>query len=246
MWLTKAKTAKPTVIESMLDLAYPVFVRRSSRRRSIELRVTVTGLIRVLCPLVMTDSQISAFIESKSSWIESKLRQSITRQSDEYVPSLEAGAMWRFRGQALRLKFEVGQGRVEVDDTFLTVYSDAGDARQTIEAWYFEQAEQYLLNRTNYYAEQMGLRPRKVQLKAYRSMWGRCNSRHEIAYDWRVIQAPDSVIDYLVIHELSHLRHFNHSDDFWNLVGSFQPSYQDSKAWLKANAHWVKHTFTSS
>ena len=214
MWFMKAKTAKPTVIESTLELSHPVSVRRSSRRRSIELRVTGTGLVRVLCPLAMTDSQIGAFIESKSSWIESKLQQSTMRQSEEYVPSFEAGAMWRLRGQTLRLKFEVGQERVEVDDTILTVYSDTGDARQTMESWYSEQAEQYLLNRTKYYAEQMGLRPRKVQLKTYRSMWGRCNSRHEIAYDWRVIQAPDWVIDYLVIHELSHLRHFNHSDDF--------------------------------
>jgi predicted metal-dependent hydrolase len=246
MWFMKAKTAKPTVIESTLELSHPVSVRRSSGRRSIELRVTGTGLVRVLCPLAITDSQISAFIELKSPWIELKLRQSISRQSNEYVPSFEPDAMWRFRGQALRLKFELGQERVEVDDTFLTVYSDVGDARQTMEAWYFEQAEQYLLNRTNYFSEQMGLRPRKVQLKAYRSMWGRCNSRHEIGYDWRVIQAPVSAIDYLVIHELAHLRHFNHSDDFWTLVGSFQPDYQDSKAWFKANAHWVKHSFTSS
>jgi predicted metal-dependent hydrolase len=245
MWFTKAKTAKPTVIESTLELAYPVSVRRSSRRRSIELRVTGTSLVRVLCPLVMTDSQISAFIESKSLWIESKLQQSELRRV-ESVPSFEDGSLWRFRGQALQLKLREGQEHVVMDDNYLTVYLNAGDARQTLEAWYFKQAEQYLLNRTNYFSEQMGLRPRKVQLKAYRSMWGRCNSRHEIAYDWRVIQSPDLVIDYLVIHELSHLRHFNHHDDFWDLVGSFQPDYQDSKAWLKANARWVKHTFISS
>ena len=229
----------------MLDLAYPVSVRRSSRRRSIELRVTGTGLVRVLCPVVMTDSQISAFIESKSPWIESKLCQSAMRQT-ESVSSFEDGSLWRFRGQALQLKLREGQEYVVMDDNYLTVYLNARDARQTLEAWYFKQAEQYLLNRTNYFSEQMGLRPRKVQLKAYRSMWGRCNSRHEIAYDWRVIQAPDSAIDYLVIHELAHLRHFNHSDDFWTLVGLFQPDYQDSKAWLKANANRVKHTFTSS
>jgi len=245
MWFTKAKTAKPTVIESTLELAYPVSVRRSSRRRSIELRVTGAGLVRVLCPLAMTDSQISIFINSKSSWIESKLQQSESRQV-ELVPSFEDGSLWRFRGQALQLKLREGQEHVVMDDNYLTVYSNAGDARQTLEAWYFMQAEQYLLNRTNYFSEQMGLRPRKVELKGYRSMWGRCNARHEIAYDWRVIQAPDWVINYLVIHELSHLRHFNHHGDFWSLVRTFQPNYEESKAWLKANAHWVKHTFTSS
>jgi predicted metal-dependent hydrolase len=245
MWFTKAKTAKPTLIESTLGLAYPVSVRRSSRRRSIELRVTGAGLVRVLCPLAMTDSQIRAFIESKSSWIESKLQQSELRQV-EFEPSFEDGSLWRFRGQALQLKLREGQEHVVMDDNYLTVYSNAGDARQTLEAWYFMQAEQYLLNRTNYFSEQMGLRPRKVELKGYRSMWGRCNARHEIAYDWRIIQAPDPVIDYLVIHELSHLRHFNHHSDFWSLVRTFQPDYEESKTWLKANARWVKHTFTSS
>jgi len=244
MWFMKAKTAKPTVIESTLELSHPVSVRRSSRRRSIELRVTGTGLVRVLCPLAMTDSQIGAFIESKSSWIESKLQQSESRQV-ELVPSFEDGSLWRFRGQALRLKLREGQEHVVMDDKYLTVCLNAGDARQTLEAWYFKQAEEYLLNRTNYFAELTGLRPRKVELKAYRSMWGRCNSRREIAYDWRVIQSPDLVIDYLVIHELSHLRHFNHHVDFWELVRSFQPNYEDSKAWLRANANWVKRTFTS-
>ena len=245
MWFTKLKSPKSEVIESTLDLAYPISVRRSSRRHSIELRVTGAGLVRVLCPLAMTDSQISIFINSKSSWIESKLQQSELRQV-ELVPSFEDGSLWRFRGQALQLKLREGQEHVVMDDNYLMVYSNAGDARQTLEAWYFKQAEQYLLNRTNYFSEQMDLRPRKVELKAYRSMWGRCNSRREIAYDWRVIQSPDLVIDYLVIHELSHLRHFNHHGDFWDLVRSFQPNYEDSKAWLKVNAHWVKQTFTSS
>jgi len=245
MWFTKPKTAKPKVIESTLNLTYPVSVRRSSRRRSVELRVTGSGQVRLLCPLAMTDSQISVFIDSKSSWIQSKLQQSALRQT-ESVPSVEDGALWRFRGQALNLKLREGQEHVVMDDNYLTVYSNAGEARQTLEAWYFKQAERYLLNRTNYFSEQMGLRPRKVELKGYRSMWGRCNARREIAYDWRVIQAPDWVIDYLVIHELSHLRYFNHQGDFWSLVRTFQPNYEESKAWLKANAHWVKHTFTSS
>ena len=65
-------------------------------------------------------------------------------------------------------------------------------------------------------------------------MWGRCNFRHEIAYDWRIIMAPDPVIDYLVIHQLCHLAYFDHSPHFWRLVGSLQPTYEESKPWLRS------------
>lgn len=244
MWFTKPKTAKPKVIESMVNFTYPVSVRRSSRRCSIELRVTGNGQVRLLCPLAMTDSQICAFIDSKASWIQSKLQQSAFRQT-KTVPSVEEGARWQFRGHTLQLKLGEGQEQVVAGDTHLNVLSNTGDFKGALKAWYFAQAEDYLLERTRQFSKQMNLSPRKVQLKTYRSMWGRCNSRHEIAYDWRVIQAPDSVIDYLVVHELAHLRHFNHSPAFWQLVGLHLPTFQDAKQWLRDNAYWVKQTLGS-
>lgn len=242
MWFTKPKTAKPKVIESTLNLTYPVSVRRSSRRRSIELRVTGNGQVRLLCPLAMTDSQISVFIDSKASWIQSKLQQSALRQT-ESAPSVENGALWRFRGHTLQLTLDEGQEHVVMDDTHLNVFSSTGDFGRVLKAWYFSQAEQHLLERTHHFSKQMDVSPRKVQLKAYRSMWGRCNSRQELAYDWRVIQAPDSVIDYLVVHELAHLRHFNHSPAFWQLVGLHMPAFRDAKQWLRENARVIKGVF---
>jgi predicted metal-dependent hydrolase len=244
MWFAKLKSPKSEVIESTLDLAYPVSVRRSSRRRSIELRVTSSGQVRLLCPLAMTDSQISVFIDSKASWIHSKLQQRELRQV-ESVSFLENGSLWRFRGQTLRLKLCTGREHVATDDVYLTVSAGTDDFRHVLKAWYIDKAEEHLLNRTNYFSQQMNLSPSKVQLKAYRSMWGRCNSRQEIAYDWRIIQAPDAVIDYLVVHELAHLRHFDHSSAFWHLVGSHVPTFPEAKHWLRANAYWMKQTLSA-
>ena len=242
MWFRKPNKPQPKVVESTLNLAFPVSVRRSSKRRSIELRVSVEGAVRVLCPIAMTDSQIGAFIDSKSSWIESKLSQIASRQL-ESPSSLEDGSLWRFRGQQFTLKLETGDARVLLEGDFLTVYSDLTDAERLLRDWYQRQAESHLLSRTAYFSERMNVQPTKVQLKAYRSMWGRCNARHEIAFDWRVIQAPDRVIDYLVVHELAHLHHFNHSPAFWQCVESQIPCFRDSKQWLREHARRVKGVF---
>lgn len=242
MWFRKPNKPQPKVVESTLNLAYPVSIRRSSKRRSIELRVSVEGAVRVLCPIAMTDSQIGAFIDSKSSWIESKLSQIASRQL-ESPPSLEDGSLWRFRGQQFTLKLEAGDARVLLEGDFLTVYSDLTDAERLLRDWYHRQAESHLLSRTAYFSERMNVQPTNLQLKAYRSMWGRCNARHEIAFDWRVIQAPDPVIDYLVVHELAHLHHFNHSPAFWQCVESQIPCFRDSKQWLREHARLVKGVF---
>ena len=244
MWFRKPTNPQSKVIESTLNLAYPVSVRRSSKRRSIELRVSGGGGLRVLCPIAMTDFQIGAFIDSKSSWIESKLSQIASRQL-ESPPSLEDGSLWRFRGQEFTLKLETGDARVLLEGDFLTVYSDLTAAERLLRDWYYRQAESYLLSRTAHFSERMNVEPAKVQLKAYRSMWGRCNARHEIAFDWRVIQAPDSVIDYLVVHELAHLHHFNHSPEFWQCVESQLPRFRDSKLWLREHARLVKGVFAA-
>ena len=106
--------------------------------------------------------------------------------------------------------------------------------------WLREQAEKRLLKRVQYFAKRMELVPQRIEVKDYKSIWGRCNSREEIAFDWRIIQAPDDVLDYLVVHELSHLKHFNHSKQFWALVSVILPDYRSSKKWLLRNGRSLR------
>ena len=109
--------------------------------------------------------------------------------------------------------------------------------------WFYQRAREILLDRTEFYSQALGHRPKKIILKAYRSMWGRCNARGEIAFDWRIVMAPDSVIEYLVVHELCHLIHFDHSCRFWDLVESVKPDFRESKSWLRTNALRIKQMF---
>ena len=247
MWFSKSETAKAKVVESTLNLTYPVSVRRSSRRRSIELRVTAASDVWILCPLEISDTQIVDFLRSRADWIESKLLLNQTRAALP-CPDYESGSIWQLRGQGFVLELSVGPRSVVLDTDRLRVKTDSMDTEKVkgiLKSWYIQQAEDCLLGRTQHFASCLGVKPSRVQLRQYRSQWGRCNSRQEIAFDWRVIMAPDSVIDYLVIHELCHIKHFNHSSDFWSLVGSLQPNYRESKDWLRANSYWIKQTFGS-
>ena len=247
MWFSKLETAKAKVIESTLTLTYPVSVRRSSRRRSIELRVTGASEVRILCPLEISDTQIVDFVRSKADWIESKLLLNQTRAAI-VSPDYESGSIWQLRGQRFVLELSIGPRSVILGTEQLRVKADSigtEKVKSILKSWYIQQAEDCLLRRTQHFASRLGVKPSRVQLRQYRSQWGRCNSRQEIAFDWRVIMAPDPVIDYLVIHELCHIKQFNHSSDFWSLVGSLQPNYRESKDWLRANSYWIKQTFRS-
>jgi predicted metal-dependent hydrolase len=100
---------------------------------------------------------------------------------------------------------------------------------------YNKQAEPKLIEKTRRYAETVGVEPEKVGIKTYKSRCGTCNSKGHIDYNWRIIMAPHSVIDYVVVHELGHLKHFNHSKNFRHQVERIMPEYREHQAWLKAN-----------
>ena len=116
------------------------------------------------------------------------------------------------------LELSIGPRSVILGTEQLRVKADSigtEKVKSILKSWYIQQAEDCLLRRTQHFASRLGVKPSRVLLRQYRSQWGRCNSRQEIAFDWRVVMAPDPVIDYLVIHELCHIKHFNHSSDFW-------------------------------
>ncbi|MBN2864544.1 MAG: M48 family metallopeptidase [Thiotrichales bacterium] len=103
--------------------------------------------------------------------------------------------------------------------------------------WYKQQATTYFEKQMPFYAEQIGVKYSAIQVKSYKSRWGSCYSDGRIQFNWKLMQAPTWVIDYVIVHELCHLKHANHSPAFWNLVEIHYPRTQEAKRWLKANQH---------
>lgn len=102
-----------------------------------------------------------------------------------------------------------------------------------IRRWYREAAVRHLKQRTKFWAKQMALTVNKISIKEQKTRWGSCSSLGNINYNWRIIMAPPEVIDYLVVHELSHRVHMNHSADFWHQVACYAPNHQTCRLWLK-------------
>ena len=109
--------------------------------------------------------------------------------------------------------------------------------RQALTRWYRRQAESLLKERVKQLAEQTGLRPNQIQIKSYKARWGSCNIKGDIQLNWQLVQATQSINDYVIIHELCHLRQHNHSKAFWDLVGQFDPNFREHRSWLKHHGH---------
>ena len=106
-----------------------------------------------------------------------------------------------------------------------------------LEEWYLREALKVLKFRTNELAKKMKVEPRGMKVKNYISKWGSCTIDHKISYNWRIIMAPDDIIDYLIVHELSHIFEPNHSKNFWQHVGNYCEDFQTKRKWLRENGH---------
>lgn len=105
--------------------------------------------------------------------------------------------------------------------------------RASLEKWYRREAALIIEEKASYYAEVLKVDYQAIHIKDQRSRWGSCSSKKNLNFNWRLIMAPEPVLEYVVIHELCHLRHMNHSADFWKLVESICPGYKQYKRWLK-------------
>lgn len=115
------------------------------------------------------------------------------------------------------------------------VINHARHFRQALEHWYRLRAEERLREKVARYAKRMGVSPRSVSVKSFKNRWGSCHLNGDIQFHWPIIMAPHYIIDYVVIHELCHLLHHNHSPAFWQCVARYYPDYLECKEWLKAN-----------
>ena len=109
--------------------------------------------------------------------------------------------------------------------------------KQLVEDWYLSESIKILKTRTNELAKKMKVQPYGITVKNYISKWGSCTAHNKISYNWRIIMAPDQIIDYLIIHELSHIFEPNHSKSFWQYVGNYCEDFQTKRKWLRENGH---------
>lgn len=209
----------------------PVAVRRSARARRLSLRVDPrTGGASVVAPPEVPDEDLRRFVSRHRDWLADRLAAVPGR-----LPFVE-GAIVPFLGEphcvrhverqdrpVLRLDGELRVGgRFEHLARRLTDYLKA-EASCTLSARALDKAMQ------------LGLRPARITVRDTRSRWGSCSGAGRLNFSWRLILAPDPVLDYVVAHEVAHLKEMNHSPRFWQLVARLTPAIDEGRAWLRVH-----------
>jgi len=222
-------------------LKFEVQIRRTNRRKTATVKIE-QGVVQVVVPKTLSQQAIDDLIANKSNWIRQKLilQQSVPVSKPKQFVS---GESFTYLGRNYRLKVLPGQVEpVKLKHGYLHVTvppdqkSDHRLIRQRLRDWYLHRAIDKLEQKSIKYSEQMGVQPTQIKVKEYKSRWGSCNSRGEISYNWKIIMTPHRIVDYVVIHELCHLIHHNHSPEYWHQVRSIVPDYQEKRDWLKTNA----------
>ena len=118
-------------------------------------------------------------------------------------------------------------------DTFITNCNDKETHKKSIRKWYKNKFREVAIPRLSYFAQKHNLKVNQVRIKEQKTMWGSCSSRNNINLNYLLIMAPMKVIDYVIIHELAHTIHRNHSSHFWKTVETMMPNFKEAKKWLK-------------
>lgn len=212
--------------------AIPYQLERS-QRKTIGMRITPQGLL-VRAPKRIALAELERLLRGKAGWIRRKLE---TLQPAEAL-RWQDGTTLHYLGEPLPLRLrQAARSRVEHASDALHVALPAPEdedaiARKVVQ-WYRQQALADFAGRLERLSAGFGLAPSRLFLSNAGSRWGSCNSKREIRLNWRLIQAPPHIIDYVAAHELAHLKEMNHSPRFWAVVESLCPRYREAEKELE-------------
>ncbi len=232
---------QPTLFEAFapevgVHKAPPEIVfQRNLRARHYRLTLRRDGVAVATIPASGSEREAQRFVEQHREWLERARDRQKTKPKAATLWTLGTHVLWR--GQMLPVVKAVEGERpcVAIGADVFRVPQLHQDLRPTLEAHFLRRAKIELPARTWELAAETGMDVKEVTVRNQRTRWGSCSSRGVISLNWRLVQTPDSVRDYIIYHELMHLREMNHSSRFWARVEEVCPGWQEAERWLKQN-----------
>jgi len=204
-------------------------------RRTISLKITPKGLV-VNAPILMTNYKIDQLLQKKSKWIQKKLL--LTSYNEEPF-EIKNGVKFKILDKELVVTLKVGVNNISIEGSrcFISFksLSDPFKLKKNFLIWIKIYALKYFTERVENLCKKNNLKVQATLISNAKTRWGSCNTKKEIRLNWRLIQSPQYVIDYVICHELSHLKFMNHSSDFWQQVQLLFPNYKKAELYLKEN-----------
>ena len=211
-----------------------VFVR-SLRARHYRLTLRKDGVAVATMPARGTEREARFFVEQHGDWLARARARHARRPQAAEIWTLGTIVLWRGEMTEIRRAGEGERPTVCVAADVFRVPSFEGDLRPALEKHFFRRAKIELPARAWELAAETGAEVKHVTVRNQRSRWGSCSAGGTVSLNWRLVQTPDTVRDYIIYHELMHLQEMNHSERFWARVEAVCPGWRDAEKWLKRN-----------
>lgn len=210
-----------------------------SRRRSIAAEFNEDASLTIRAPYWVTMHYIERFIEERKNWLLRNHQIALERYRTLPKRRYEEGENFLYLGKEHALTIgHYPHRRLDLaEGTFRLSQLYANNAKKVFLSWYRERAAKHLPERVAKYSALMGIAPKGIRISSAFRQWGSCSPQNVLCFPWRIMMAPQDVIDSIVVHEIAHLKDRTHSKRFWHQVKSVFPHYDDSDRWLSANAH---------
>jgi predicted metal-dependent hydrolase len=206
-------------------------VRRAPRAKRVRVAVEADGSVVVLLPPRAAEREAAAAVRELRPWIERRVREAGARSRRMARPP----GVVPFLGAELRLVGEAGRTRVHRRGDALLVGTDPALQAEQLERWYRRAARAEIAPRLEAAGAALGRSHTALTIRNQRTRWGSCSAAGAMSFNWRLLLAPEAVLDYVVWHESCHLIHLDHSPRFWGLLAEHRPGYREPQRWLRAN-----------
>lgn len=218
-------------------------LRRSKKAKNIILTVDISGEVELVVPWHTSYSQAQQFARQKIDWIKNAINKNQNRKEQQPRLIITDGAMLPILGDVRRLTINLDpkrkRTRYKESKDFIEVYvSSSSETKQVLERWYKTKALNYFKKRIQNYEIQIGVKIQTIVVSNANSQWGSCmKEKRRISLHWRLAKAPLGVVDYVIAHEIAHMKTRGHNQSFWRLVEEICPEYKHHKKWLRENIH---------
>ena len=211
-----------------------------SNRKTLSLSFNKNADLVVRAPHRVSDDEIQKFISEKSAWIDNKRR--LIKAQLEDNENQNSSDQYLYLGSLYPLKIDNNSIEpISFNGQMFITNVNKERISLSLKSWYKKRFIEVALPRLSYFSDKHNLKVNQVRVKEQKTLWGSCSSKNNINLNYLLIMAPMKVIDYVIVHELVHTIHKNHSAKFWQKVETIMPNYKDARNWLKENGYRLRY-----
>lgn len=228
-------------------------IERTNRRKTVGIKVEWGANVVVYSPLFLKIDNIKEIIRKRARWIVAQ--QELVKNTVFLGSTKEfvSGETFSYLGRQYRLKvvrsdYQNNRGCKLVGGRFVVKINRhlSGEkakehVREALSDWHFKRAEEKIPERVNIYIKRLGKQPEKIEIKNHKKRWGSCSRNGVVRFNWKIVMAPVTVLDYVLVHELCHLIYPHHSDQFWKKVGAIIPDYDKRRDRLREYSIQIRY-----